>query len=162
MHAEEIIVSRQWLEGYLAHEGPKFAVGTTSLRSLESCHWMGAKLLSGGSFESLGQFDAYELPQNFSPRQTFQALLDYLHANGITSIAAHTQLMIKPGYTFKTVRGIITNFHQPGSTLLLLVSAGVGDQWKKIYNHALANEYRFLSYGDSSLLYFEDMNNTLD
>ena len=162
MHAEEIIVSRQWLEGYLAHEGPKFAVGTTSLRSLESCHWMGAKLLGGGSFESLGQFDAYELPQHFSPRQTFQALLDYLHANGLTSIAAHTQLMIKPGYTFKTVQGIITNFHQPGSTLLLLVSAGVGDQWKKIYNHALANDYRFLSYGDSSLLYFEDMNNTLD
>lgn len=161
MHAEEIIVSRQWLEGYLAHEGPKFAVGTTSLRSLESCHWMGAKILSGGAFESLGQFDAYDLPQDYTPRQTFRALLDYLNANGITSIAAHTQLMIKPGYTFKTVQGIVTNFHQPGSTLLLLVSAGVGDQWKAVYNHALENDYRFLSYGDSSLLYFQDMNNTM-
>ncbi len=161
MHAEEIIVSRQWLEGYLAHEGPKFAVGTTSLRSLESCHWMGAKILSGGSFESLGQFDAYDLPQDYTPRQTFRALLDDLNANGITSIAAHTQLMIKPGYTFKTVQGIVTNFHQPGSTLLLLVSAGVGDQWKAVYNHALENDYRFLSYGDSSLLYFQDMNNTM-
>ena len=122
---------------------------------------MGAKILSGGAFESLGQFDAYDLPQDYTPRQTFRALLDDLNANGITSIAAHTQLMIKPGYTFKTVQGIVTNFHQPGSTLLLLVSAGVGDQWKAVYNHALENDYRFLSYGDSSLLYFQDMNNTM-
>lgn len=159
MHAEEIIISRNWLEGYLNHQGPKFAVGTTSLRTLESCHWMGSKILSGGSLEPLQQFDAYQLSQEYSAESAFTALLEYLQAKGIQSIAAHTQLMIKPGYTFKTVQGIITNFHQPGSTLLLLVCAGVGSAWKKIYNHALENDYRFLSYGDSSLLYFEDINN---
>jgi S-adenosylmethionine:tRNA ribosyltransferase-isomerase len=120
---------------------------------------MGSKILSGGSLEPLQQFDAYQLSQEYSAESTFTALLEYLQAKGIQSIAAHTQLMIKPGYTFKTVQGIITNFHQPGSTLLLLVCAGVGSAWKKIYNHALESDYRFLSYGDSSLLYFEDINN---
>jgi S-adenosylmethionine:tRNA ribosyltransferase-isomerase len=87
--------------------------------------------------------------------QTYSALLDALKVRGIMELALHTQLMIKPGYSFKTVKGIVTNFHQPGSTLLLLVSAGVGEQWRDIYTHALDHDYRFLSYGDSSLLLFQ-------
>ncbi|MEY2962909.1 MAG: hypothetical protein RL754_170 [Bacteroidota bacterium] len=156
MHAEEIIVSRNWLQRYLSHQGPKFAVGTTSLRTLESCHWIGAKLIEGRPLEDLGQFDAYDLPQTISTAQSYTALLHYLEVNGLHSISLKTQLMIRPGYTFKSVGGIITNFHQPGSTLLLLVSAGVGEHWHSIYAHALANNYRFLSYGDSSLLYFSE------
>jgi len=155
MHAEEIILSRDWLKSYLEHDREKFAVGTTSLRTLESCHWIGVKLISSGVLENLNQFDAYELNQKVSTKEAYEALLDYLNENGIESIALQTQLMIRPGYTMKTVQGIITNFHQPGSTLLLLVSAGIGAQWKAVYEHALNNNYRFLSYGDSSLLYFD-------
>ena len=154
MHAEEIILSRDWLKNYLGHNGDKFAVGTTSLRTLESCHWIGVKLMTSGTLENLGQFDAYELDQNASTSEAYKVLLDHLEENGIESMALQTQLMIRPGYTMKSVQGIITNFHQPGSTLLLLVSAGIGERWKEVYQHALDNDYRFLSYGDSSLLYF--------
>lgn len=154
MHAEEIILSRDWLKNYLDHDGAKFAVGTTSLRTLESCHWIGVKLMASGILENLGQFDAYELDQETSTKEAYNALLSHLEEHGIESMALQTQLMIRPGYTMKSVQGIITNFHQPGSTLLLLVSAGIGERWKDVYDHALANDYRFLSYGDSSLLYF--------
>lgn len=154
MHAEEILIEQNWLENYLHHDGSKFAVGTTSLRTLESCHWMGAKLLSGGKFENLGQFDAYSLPPSITTRESYQALLAYFKKNNIHNAAVKTQLMIRPGYQMKSVQGIITNFHQPGSTLLLLVSAGIGDVWREVYDYALSNGYRFLSYGDSSLLYF--------
>ena len=154
MHAEEIILSRDWLKNYLGHNGDKFAVGTTSLRTLESCHWIGVKLMTSGTLENLGQFDAYELDQNASTSEAYKVLLDHLEENGIESMALQTQLMIRPGYNMKSVQGIITNFHQPGSTLLLLVSAGIGERWKEVYQHALDNDYRFLSYGDSSLLYF--------
>ena len=154
MHAEEIILSRDWLKNYLNHNGDKFAVGTTSLRTLESCHWIGVKLMTSGIMENLGQFDAYELDQEVSTKDAYKALLSHLEEHGIESMALQTQLMIRPGYTMKSVQGIITNFHQPGSTLLLLVSAGIGDSWKRVYKHALENDYRFLSYGDSSLLYF--------
>ncbi len=154
MHAEEIILSRDWLKNYLEHDGNKFAVGTTSLRTLESCHWIGVKLMTSGILENLGQFDAYELDQEVSTKEAYKELLSHLEEHGIESMALQTQLMIRPGYTMKSVQGIITNFHQPGSTLLLLVSAGIGDSWKSVYEHALENDYRFLSYGDSSLLYF--------
>lgn len=155
MHAEEILITQTWLQQYLNHEGPKFAVGTTSLRTLESCHWIGNNLLTHGQLEPLGQFDAYALPQERTTRECFKALLHELKQRGLQSISLKTQLMIRPGYHMKSVRGIITNFHQPGSTLLLLVSAGIGDSWKAVYQHALDNAYRFLSYGDSSLLYFK-------
>jgi S-adenosylmethionine:tRNA ribosyltransferase-isomerase len=155
MHDEEIILSQQWLEEYLGHEGPKIAVGTTSLRSLESFHWIGAKFIETGELSPLGQFEAYTLNPSLTVTQTYSALLDALKARGIMELALHTQLMIKPGYSFKTVKGIVTNFHQSGSTLLLLVSAGVGEQWRDIYTHALDHDYRFLSYGDSSLLLFQ-------
>ena len=155
MHAEEILITQTWLQQYLNHEGPKFAVGTTSLRTLESCHWIGNNLLTHGQLEPLGQFDAYALPQERTTRECFKALLHELKQRGLQSISLKTQLMIRPGYHMKSVRGILTNFHQPGSTLLLLVSAGIGDSWKAVYQHALDNAYRFLSYGDSSLLYFK-------
>ena len=155
MHAEEILITQTWLQQYLNHEGPKFAVGTTSLRTLESCHWIGNNLLTHGQLEPLGQFDAYALPQERTTRECFKALLHELKQRGLQSIALKTQLMIRPGYHMKSVRGILTNFHQPGSTLLLLVSAGIGDSWKAVYQHGLDNAYRFLSYGDSSLLYFK-------
>ena len=155
MHAEEILVTRAWIQQYLNHHGAKFAVGTTSLRTLESCHWIGNNLLTHGRLEHLGQFDAYALPQERSAKECFKALLDELKQRDLQSIALKTQLMIRPGYQMKSVQGIITNFHQPGSTLLLLVSAGIGDSWNEVYQHALDNEYRFLSYGDSSLLYFD-------
>ena len=154
MHAEEILLSRSWLEAYLEHKGKKFAVGTTSLRTLESAHWMGVKLIQHGQLEPLNQFDAYSLDSGIHVREAFEVLLSYLKREGLEQIALHTQLMIRPGYVMKTVHGIITNFHQPGSTLLLLVSAGIGNRWKNIYEFALNNGYRFLSYGDSSLLYF--------
>ena len=155
MHAEEILITQTWLQQYLNHEGPKFAVGTTSLRTLESCHWIGNNLLTHGQLEPLGQFDAYALPQERTTRECFKALLHELKQRGLQSIALKTQLMIRPGYHMKSVRGILTNFHQSGSTLLLLVSAGIGDSWKAVYQHGLDNAYRFLSYGDSSLLYFK-------
>ena len=110
--------------------------------------------MTSGTLENLGQFDAYELDQNASTSEAYKVLLDHLEENGIESMALQTQLMIRPGYNMKSVQGIITNFHQPGSTLLLLVSAGIGERWKEVYQHALDNDYRFLSYGDSSLLYF--------
>jgi len=155
MHSEELLLSRDLLERYLAHKGTKFAVGTTSLRTLESCHWMGVKILQGQPLEDLGQFEAYSLNGSFSTEEAYSALLDYLNTHDIPSTTIKTQLMIKPGYRIKSVKGIITNFHQPGSTLLLLVSAGIGKRWQEVYQHALAEDYRFLSYGDSSLLYFD-------
>ena len=155
MHSEELLLSRDLLERYLAHKGTRFAVGTTSLRTLESCHWMGVKILQGQPLEDLGQFEAYSLNSSFSTEEVYSALLDYLNTHNIQSTTLKTQLMIKPGYRIKSVKGIITNFHQPGSTLLLLVSAGIGKRWQEVYQHALAEDYRFLSYGDSSLLYFD-------
>ena len=155
MHSEELLLSRDLLERYLAHKGTRLAVGTTSLRTLESCHWMGVKILQGQPLEDLGQFEAYSLNNSFSTEEAYSALLDYLKTHNIQSTTLKTQLMIKPGYRIKSVKGIITNFHQPGSTLLLLVSAGIGKRWQEVYQHALAEDYRFLSYGDSSLLYFD-------
>ena len=102
----------------------------------------------------LTQWEAYSLPQEFTFAEAIQAVLTQVRKEGCDQFLSKTSLMIKPGYRIKSVQGIITNFHQPGSTLLLLVSAGIGPQWKEVYQHALSNEYRFLSYGDSSLLYF--------
>ena len=102
---------------------------------------------------ALQQWDAYELPQNYSKKEAFLALASWMQNNNLERLITKTQLLIAPGYDIRTVNGILTNFHQPQSTLLLLIHAFVGDEWKTIYDFALANNYRFLSYGDGSLLW---------
>jgi S-adenosylmethionine:tRNA ribosyltransferase-isomerase len=125
-------------------------VGTTSMRTLESFYWMAINLLQGDTSFSVGQWDAYKLNNHkLSNREAIETLLRYLKEKNLSEIHGETRLMIAPGYEFKFATGLITNFHQPKSTLLLLVSALVGDDWKKVYEFALKNEYRFLSYGDS-------------
>ena len=158
MHAEPIIVTAALLRQLLAHRpGPVIAVGTTSLRTLETLYWLGAGLLlaPAPSAELLvTQWQPYELAAaaNISPEAALAALLRYLEARGTEALEANTRLLIAPGYRFRLAQGLITNFHQPESTLLLLVAALVGPGWRAVYDHALAQGYRFLSYGDSSLL----------
>lgn len=152
MHAEHFIVERTAIENILHGKKPLTAVGTTSVRTLESLYWLGVKILQGEPSDMLLQWDAYSLPQDVSPEVALQALLDYMDARGDDHFNALTQIMIVPGYKFRLVDRLITNFHQPHSTLLLLIGAFVGDDWHKIYDYALTHDFRFLSYGDSSLL----------
>jgi len=132
-------------------------LGTTSVRSLESLYWLGVLSLVNENFSfdnlNLSQWQAYELTQEFSLEQSIVSLKKKMKQKGLESFSFHTQIMITPGYKFKVIQGLITNYHQPKSTLLLLISAVVGDDWKKIYHFAMENDFRFLSYGDSSLLW---------
>ncbi|MBJ6110133.1 S-adenosylmethionine:tRNA ribosyltransferase-isomerase [Hymenobacter sp. BT523] len=160
MHTEPILVTAALLRQLLAHRPrPVVAVGTTSLRTLETLYWLGVGLLAApavaGSELLVTQWQPYELAEaaaNLSPEQALTALLHHLEAAGTETLEARTQLLIAPGYRFRVIDGLITNFHQPESTLLLLVAALLGPGWRAVYEHALANGYRFLSYGDSSLL----------
>ena len=131
------------------------AVGTTSLRTIETLHWLGVKLLSGKMDDEwkLEQWEAYDLNKDLNYKESFGAILEWMQQNSKTELHCRTSLLIAPGYQFNVPYGLITNFHQPQSTLLLLVAAFIGDDWKKVYQHALENNYRFLSYGDSSLLW---------
>jgi S-adenosylmethionine:tRNA ribosyltransferase-isomerase len=129
------------------------AVGTTSMRTLESLYWYGVKLMNDTTQEfTITQFDAYQLTPQVSTDIALKAILKKMKEEKLDVLSGETSIMIMPGYDFKVVKGLITNFHQPGSTLMLLVAAFVGDDWKNIYAKALQNDYRFLSYGDSSLL----------
>lgn len=157
MHGEEIYVNAGVIEQLLKHlPHPLIPVGTTSLRTLESLYWLGLRLIRepglGPAELHVPQWLPYENEEAFSPELALKALLDFLSLHQLDHIRATTQLLIAPGYTFKLVTGLVTNFHQPESTLLLLVSALVGSDWRKVYHHALQHGYRFLSYGDSSLL----------
>ncbi|MBC6990473.1 S-adenosylmethionine:tRNA ribosyltransferase-isomerase [Hymenobacter sp. BT491] len=157
MHAEPITVERQVLLHLLAHAPkPIIAVGTTSLRSLESLYWLGSQLFYNQGITNnalqVHQWQPYESGPQPSVQEALQALLAYLDRAGTDVLQASTQLLIAPGYRFRVVQGLITNFHQPESTLLLLVAALVGPNWRQLYDHALVHDYRFLSYGDSSLL----------
>jgi S-adenosylmethionine:tRNA ribosyltransferase-isomerase len=156
MHAELVTVDLALLESMLTGRR-KIAVGTTSVRSLESLYWIGVLAIVNEefSFENLvlPQWVAYELPTDYSFDQSIASLITIMKGMGLESFSFHTQIMITPGYKFKVIDGLITNFHQPKSTLLLLIAALVGDDWKKIYTFALENDFRFLSYGDSSLLW---------
>lgn len=157
MHAEQIIISRGLVEQLLQHyPKPIIPVGTTSMRSLESLYWLGVMLLKSPAMEvtqlEVPQWLPYESVQEVSVPEALKAVLSFLTQNNTDFLAAATQIIIAPGYSFKICSGLVTNFHQPGSTLLLLVAALVGPEWKRIYEHALQNNYRFLSYGDSSLL----------
>ena len=156
MHTEHFIVSRATVENLLKSVDRIVAVGTTSVRTLESLSALAWRVKSLGDAELervVGQWELYDIPAEFTGREALQTLLDYMTGRGLEQLKAATQIMITPlGYRFRIVRYIITNFHQPKSTLLLLVSAYVGGDWHKIYDYALANDFRFLSYGDSSLL----------
>lgn len=154
MHSEFISVKRETIEHILSHKGNIIAVGTTSVRTLESLYYIGVFLEQNSNPETLKveQWQPYNSCNTISKEKALKNILDYLDSHSINTLLADTQIMIVPGYVFKIVNGIVTNFHQPQSTLLLLVSAFIKGDWKSIYNHALAHDYRFLSYGDSSLL----------
>jgi S-adenosylmethionine:tRNA ribosyltransferase-isomerase len=159
MHAEFIDVDIPTIE-YLATTSDKIiAVGTTSLRTLESLYWIAIKIMQTSEIDvneiKLLQWDAYTLEdKHTSMNEAMQFLKDWMTKKKLNTLFATTQLMVKPGYQFKICKGLITNFHQPKSTLLLIIAAIAGDQWKTVYQHALANEYRFLSYGDGCLFWF--------
>lgn len=153
MHTEIIAVPRQAIVDILANLGYIVAVGTTSMRTLESLYFLGCMLFRGDRSLHVPQFMPYEQEWTLSTEEALQALLAYLDETHQDTLHAETQIMIKPGYRFRVVEQLITNFHQPKSTLLLLVSAFVGEDWKKIYDYALAHDFRFLSYGDSSILF---------
>lgn len=153
MHEEQIIITRANLEN-LSDPGKLItAVGTTSMRTLESLYWFGAKLLLNPDSEfKISQYDAYTLPHHPLREEAITAVAEYMDRNQMENLIGETSIFIKPGYPFKICKALITNFHQPASTLILLVAAFVGEDWKKIYDEALRGDYRFLSYGDSSLL----------
>jgi S-adenosylmethionine:tRNA ribosyltransferase-isomerase len=154
MHSEFFSVSSASLE-MLKNNNEIVSVGTTSLRALESLYWLAIKIKNNPSESNLelGQWDPYSLSSNLKYGDALEILLEYLVKKDLDSFQAKTQIMILPGYKVKSAKALITNFHQPKSTLLLLVSAFVGEDWKKIYKYAMENDFRFLSYGDSSLLY---------
>lgn len=161
MHTEVISVHRSTIEHLQKKLGNIIAVGTTSVRTLESLYHLSltlskvegnSEMNQNGKIIKVTQWQPYENIQEISAFDALQNILDYLDKNKLTTLHAETQIMIKPRYKFKIVNGMITNFHQPKSTLLLLVSAFVDGNWKEIYDYALSNDFRFLSYGDSSLL----------
>jgi S-adenosylmethionine:tRNA ribosyltransferase-isomerase len=154
MHTEIIAVPKMTIQTIINNLGHIVAVGTTSMRTLESLYFLGEQLLHNATSQfAVAQFDPYEKEYTLSTRQALQAIVDYLDNTEQDVLHAETQIMIKPGYQFRVVDQLITNFHQPKSTLLLLVSAFVGGDWHTIYDYALAHDFRFLSYGDSSILF---------
>lgn len=160
MHSEHLYVSRDFLQKLIHHPGKKIAVGTTSVRTLESLYWLGVQACENPELNiedmKVSQWEAYREESADVPlTESLQQLIDLLDRNQIDHISASTQIIIAPGYKFRVVDGLITNFHQPQSTLLLLISAYLGEEWRRIYEHALAHDYRFLSYGDSNL-YLKD------
>ncbi len=158
MHTEYIAVRRHTIERILAHQCQVIAVGTTSVRTLESLYYMGLKVLANPDLTEealhVSQWEPYDHPTADSPQPSvaLQALLDWMSRRQLTVLHSSTQIIIAPGYNYHIVKMLITNFHQPQSTLLLLVSAFVKGDWRRIYDYALAHDFRFLSYGDSSLL----------
>lgn len=159
MHTEIISVPAQTLRDLIRKQGHICAVGTTSMRTLESLYYIGVRLagMPQECWEDCAlhveQFEPYEAEPDFSLTESLEWILKYLSQTGQEALHAETRIMIKPGYRFRVVDMLVTNFHQPKSTLLLLVSAFVGGDWKRIYDYALAHDFRFLSYGDSSLLF---------
>ncbi len=159
MHTEYISFDKAFVDAIHNHKGKIIAVGTTSIRTIESLYLMGCKVILNPDIDpsnlNVFQWDPYSLEINPSKDEAFKALSGFMAAKGIEKINTSTQIIIVPGYQFKVIDGMLTNFHQPRSTLLLLISAFTGTEWKNIYKHALENDYRFLSYGDSNL-YLKD------
>ena len=155
MHTEHFSVTLTTLRKLREKWGSIIAVGTTSVRTLESLTALAWRIERGESYNerAVGQWELYDIPADFTGDRVLDTLIGYMERNSLSHLKAATEIMITPlGYNFRIVENIITNFHQPKSTLLLLVSAFVGDDWHKIYDYALAHDFRFLSYGDSSLL----------
>ena len=155
MHTEHFEIRLSTLERLLSSLGNITAVGTTSVRTLESLPALAWRIRNGRrpDGEAVGQWEPYDIPSDFTGRDALETLVGHMRSNGLDRLKAATRIMITPlGFEYRIVRNIITNFHQPKSTLLLLVSAYVGDDWRRIYDYALGNDFRFLSYGDSSLL----------
>ena len=160
MHSEHFILGRDMVERIAGFEGKIIAVGTTSVRTLESLYFIGCKVIENPGIKpeqlTVNQWEPYQLPAPvYSRPESFRALSAYLHQHHLTELSSSTQIIIVPGYEFRVISGMVTNFHQPQSTLLLLIAAFLGDDWRKIYDHALEQHYRFLSYGDSNL-YLKD------
>lgn len=156
MHTEYISVNKQTILNLIAHQGKAVAVGTTSVRTLESLYHIGVTLSKNAepTEEELHvtQWQPYNTPSKLTSVEALQQIVDYMNRHSMEVLHSSTQIMIAPGYTYRIVKAIVTNFHQPQSTLLLLVSAFVKGDWKSIYDYALSHDFRFLSYGDSSLL----------
>ena len=160
MHTEYIAVRRHTIERLIAHEGKAIAVGTTSVRTLESLYYMGLKVMANPNLTEeqlhVNQWEPYESlklrVESLAVKEVLQALLDWMDRHELTTLHSSTQIIIAPGYEYHIVKMLVTNFHQPQSTLLLLVSAFVKGDWRCIYDYALSHDFRFLSYGDSSLL----------
>ncbi|MCL6261095.1 S-adenosylmethionine:tRNA ribosyltransferase-isomerase [Aquiflexum sp. TKW24L] len=155
MHSEQMVFDLETIQNLAAQNGKIIAVGTTSMRSLESLYWFGLMLkLNGKSVFSIPKLYPYTHLENLPDRtEGFGVIIAYMQENNLKEITGSTEILIMPGYEFRVCDGLITNFHQPSSTLILLVAAFTNGNWKKIYEEALDNNYRFLSYGDSSLLW---------
>jgi S-adenosylmethionine:tRNA ribosyltransferase-isomerase len=157
MHTEYFSVEVDTLPQLIEKSGNIIAVGTTSVRTLESMAVLGYRVLTTGDPRPeipVGQWEPYDIPPTFTGRELLTALLDWMEERGLEILKTATRIMIAPrGYTFRVVSALVTNFHQPRSTLLLLIAALVGDDWQRVYEYALSNNFRFLSYGDSSILF---------
>lgn len=163
MHTEHFTVTEGSIAQILKHSDNITVVGTTTVRTLESIYWLGVKIKQGlvfpGQSLHLGQWEPYHLVQDISLEDSFCAIRAWMESQKITELNASTQIMIFPGYRFRVTKRLITNFHQPHSTLLLLIAAFIGENWKEVYQYALDNDFRFLSYGDSNLLMPSHENN---
>jgi S-adenosylmethionine:tRNA ribosyltransferase-isomerase len=152
MHSEFISVKRSTIERLIAHGGRAVAVGTTSVRTLESLYYLGVRACNRQPVTEVEQWEPYETSPSLTAVEALEALLAWMDDSGLDVLHASTRIIIVPGYKYHIVERLITNFHQPQSTLLLLVSALIGDDWHKVYDYALSHDFRFLSYGDSSIL----------
>lgn len=153
MHREPFVITLDFLKRLMSKTGKLIAVGTTSVRTLESIYYVGVKCIEGGKPADVDQWDPYSREYAYSLDESLQALIQYMLDNNLKELQLGTRIIIVPGYSFRVVDVLVTNFHQPQSTLLLLISAFVKGDWKKIYDYALSNDFRFLSYGDSSVLF---------
>lgn len=153
MHREPFVVTLELLERLVERKGKVVAVGTTSVRTLESLYYAGVSCIEKGRPEDVGQWDPYSREYDYPTDEALKAIIGYLKDNGLKELKIGTRIIIVPGFRFRLVDILVTNFHQPQSTLLLLISAFVDGDWRRIYDFALANDFRFLSYGDSSILF---------
>ncbi len=161
MHAEFFEIEKKLIQYLIENTNRLIAVGTTSLRTIESLYWLGIKIIANPNIAAsdlhLLQWDAYEVGEKEIPKlEALHAIISWMEKNKFHTLISKTQLMIMPGYRFRMVKGLVTNFHQPKSTLLLIIAAIVGQEWKAIYQHALDHQYRFLSYGDGCLFWIPE------